>query len=237
VEIKNAREYLGLASAKRKQVNRAVLAVIGHDSREALRKLLKPFVYRDLSATTPDDCSAIAQYLVSLVTTVTSRLGSLIVHQGLVAAPDPRAQWVASLDELGEVQSAVQRAVVDIVAGDSHSAPPCPMELFAFRSDDQSSAGNRRLMLGMDLPMSEAARFATLLLMTEVPENVLRICPYLVEKAQCRAVFVATKRQKFCDEHRLAAQRDRDRKAQQQRRQQVKARHRVRGRDVATRRA
>jgi hypothetical protein len=225
------------------------LLVIGADSREALRKLLRSFVYRDLAATTPDDRSAIAQYLVSLIATVTQRLGSLIVHpessrpgRPMKAAPDPRAHWVADLDELREVQSAVRRAVVDIAASDSHSAPACRMELFAFRSDDPSSAGSRRLMLGMDLPLPEAAMFATLLLMTEVPENVLRVCPYLVVEEEgptrtrvpCRAVFVATKRQKFCDEHCLAARRDRDRRAQKQRRRKKKAPPRLR-RDVPTR--
>src|SRR5262249_11183543 len=210
---------------------------------EALRKLLRSFVYRDLAETTPDDRSAIAQYLVNLITTVTQHLGPLIVHPGLTAASDPRAHWVASLEELREVQTAVRRAVVDLVSGDSHSAPACSMELFAFRSADSSPAGERQLVLGMDLSLPEAARFATLLLMTEAPENVLRVCPYPIQKdierlsvtVPCDAVFVATKRQKFCDEHRLAARRDRDRKAQKQRRRQLKERPRRRGRRMAPR--
>lgn len=190
-------------------------AHVGDDSTDRLRKLLDAFVYRDLSGLTVKDAARIGDYLARLVSAVAER-----VQAPLLPSPGTSPRWdaKASPEGLRAVQRALREAVEAVAAG-RYERVLREAVIVAGRLPQPLG----RVLVSISAPFADAVIYAALLLMAEVPPNLLRRCFYQLPGPGplCLRIFVGWKRQKWCADHQEAARRDRDRRAQTARRERL----------------
>jgi hypothetical protein len=141
------------------------------------------------------------------------RLAAEQAWRNLRRRRDPRTVFIGiaqprvTAETLKAAREAVREALEDLVASGRCRWRPVAAQLSA-------SVEPGALSSQFAAPLPDALVIAALALVETVTPSRVRRCRYGPAGARCGRVFVAVKRQRYCEAHRRAAKRDRDARAQ-----------------------